>query len=305
MNNKNELINMMSRQEKKCVGFGQDPLQDVITSFMVARNNRIKKYSITKMSADVIPLPDFSDLAEEHFFESLPSLYKAVTDMAFSILQADEKRFQQLSKINNMIRHNAEHSEETYMILQMGIRDAWSVHCQANITKTRIKVTSMKNIITYSHKALNYWKRHDKERALYYLGCAVKHLEDIILKKSGTDSLIAKQFSIMKPSPSHHKIFKHLGKLHHLHNKNRIAVDCKACKTKVIPGLLPVETCNKFSSIDAWISHFHNMFNSIKSKHPCICSGRLQHKYYYGQLHDAARLTSAFLVVFFKEAGVL
>ena len=56
---------MMRRQEKKCVGFGQDPLQDVITSFMVARNNKAKKYSVIKMSAEVIPLPDFSDLAEE------------------------------------------------------------------------------------------------------------------------------------------------------------------------------------------------------------------------------------------------
>ena len=305
MDNKNELINMMSRQEKKCVGFGQDPLQDVITSFMVARNNKAKKYSVIKMSAEVIPLPDFSDLAEDHFFESLPSLYKLVTDMAFSMLQSDEKRFQQLNKINNMIGYNAEHPEETYMIFQMGIRDAWSVHRQGNITKTRIKITNMKNIITYSHKALNYWRRHDKERALYYLGCTVKHLEDTILKKSGIETMRLKQYSMMKPSLSHHKLFKYLGNLHRLHNNNQIAAYCKACKTKVVPGLLPVETCDKFSSLEVWISNFSNMFNSIKSRHLCTCGGRLQHKHYYGPLHDAARLTSAFLVAFFKEAGLI
>lgn len=63
-----------------------------------------------------------------------------------------------------------------YKILLLGIRDAYDYH--HDLLSGDEPVDEAERIKKYYQDGLRYWKTHDRERAIYYLGGALYHLQD-------------------------------------------------------------------------------------------------------------------------------
>jgi len=73
---------------------------------------------------------------------------------------------------------NKESSEPTtyYKILLLGIRDAYEYH--RDLLAFNEPVDKSESLSHYYKEALRFWKLHDRERAVYYLGGALYHIQD-------------------------------------------------------------------------------------------------------------------------------
>lgn len=63
-----------------------------------------------------------------------------------------------------------------YKLLLLGIRDAYDFH--RDLLSAQEPVDEGERIRKYYQDGLRYWKAHDRERAVYYLGGALYHLQD-------------------------------------------------------------------------------------------------------------------------------
>jgi hypothetical protein len=63
-----------------------------------------------------------------------------------------------------------------YKILLLGIRDAYEFHRDLLLEKK--DVDKVERLKAYYDEALYYWKQHDRERAIYYLGGALYHIQE-------------------------------------------------------------------------------------------------------------------------------
>lgn len=63
-----------------------------------------------------------------------------------------------------------------YKILLLGIRDAYEYHRE--LLAGGEGVDKMERIKKYYDEGLRFWRMHDRERGIYYLGGALYHLQD-------------------------------------------------------------------------------------------------------------------------------
>ena len=64
----------------------------------------------------------------------------------------------------------------SYKILLLGIRDAYEFH--HDLLMERKPIDKAERLKSYYSEGLKYWNLHDRERAIYYLGGALYHLQD-------------------------------------------------------------------------------------------------------------------------------
>src|ERR1700687_5578136 len=71
-------------------------------------------------------------------------------------------------------------------ILLLGIRDTYDYH--RDLIVEGEPVSKSERVLRYYREAIRFWGLHDKERAVYYLGGALYHLQDAWLGVSDDPS---------------------------------------------------------------------------------------------------------------------
>lgn len=91
---------------------------------------------------------------------------------------------QKARKLIAELLDNKESLEPTtyYKILLLGIKDAYEYH--RDLLAFNEPVDKTDSLSRYYQEALRFWKLHDRERAVYYLGGALYHLQDAWLGMS-------------------------------------------------------------------------------------------------------------------------
>lgn len=303
------------KKVKESLGEVKDPLMDILNSLMLVRQHRINRTSPgSSKGKEIISYPDFSDLAGKDFIKSLPFLHKFITDKGYGILVADEQKFSVLKRLNDLLGRDLEQPASAYMIIQMGVRDVDSLerHNPRGISNAAAGDTTY--ILTYAREAIHYWRRKDRERALYYLGGALKAVQDIVIKKTDPDMGMLRRFIAKISAQTDHEHSGLKCRQFHLQRprQEQDLRDIRYTKKQVyslgsrVNSFSLIESYIGKISINEWLVLFKKRYTtSINSTKHRFCSGRLCQQRYISVVQEASHATAAFLVAFFKEVELI
>lgn len=311
-----------NKKVKESLGEVKDPLMDILNSLMLVRQHRINRTSPgSSKGKEIISSPDFSDLADKEFINSLPFLHKFITDKGYGILVADEQKFSVLKRLNDLLGRDLEQPASAYMIIQMGVRDVESLerHNPRGIRNAATGDTAY--ILTYTREAIHYWRRKDRERALYYLGGALKAVQDIVIKKTAPDMGMLRRFIAKMSARTDHEHSGLKCRQFHLQRPRQEQDlrppcgdlrDIRHTKKQVyslgsrVNSFSLIESYIGKISINEWLVLFKKRYTtSTNSTKHRFCSGRFCQQRYISVVQEASHATAAFLVAFFKEVELI